>query len=120
MDAVTACYRYAGAVGVTPVGRTLAELWQMAYGREVAVRRQAIWQATVLFAEKLDAVWFVRTGEVRVCQKPRLSDEQKWRSEVMQGCLNRGLPEPDFDSPTWEDDTFAAFERYDAEHGRRQ
>lgn len=121
MDAVTACWRFAGAVGVDPVGKTLSELWQMAYGRDVAVRQQAIWQATVLFAEKLDPVWFVQTGQVAgQVKKPALSAEQRKRVAILQGCWKRGLPEPDWNSPTWEDDVYAAFERHDTKQQEQQ
>lgn len=116
MDAVTACYRYAGAVGVAPHGLTLAELWQMHYGRERLLRSHAIWQGVAIFAEKLDVLSFVATGQSRGESKPRLSAEQQHRVAMIQGCWRRNLPEPDFASPTWEDDTFTAFERYDKEH----
>lgn len=62
LDAIVACYRLAGEVGVSVAGITFAELHEMSVGKRQLARLTALWQSAVLFNDKLDAESFVRIG----------------------------------------------------------
>lgn len=64
---MTACYRFAGALGLSPaqlVGASLRDLWGLYCGKMESLRYQVLWQASILFREKLDAVAFIRRGQL--------------------------------------------------------
>jgi len=90
VDAVNACYRFAGACGVQPTF-TLRELWQMYVGRQVLIRHHVLWQASVLFNDKLDAAEFLRCGSLKAAAQAKLtmSDTLREAVEAEQGRLNR-------------------------------
>lgn len=82
-----------------------------------AIRQQVLWQSAVLFPEKLDVNEFLRIGALGqsdgMATLEKMSDEQQQKVEVFKGYINRGLPEPDINSPTWREDAEAAFKAHD-------
>lgn len=49
MDAIAACYTFAGVVGIHPRGLTLCQLWRMAEGKLRALRYHQIGQSFAIF-----------------------------------------------------------------------
>lgn len=116
--AVECCYRFAGVIGIAVDGFSLRDLWLMYCGKMQAIRQQVIWQSQVLLAEKLNMQEFLKHGSTGggVANPVRhLSEDTREKIAVFQGYINRGLPEPDINSPTWREDAEAAF----AEHDQR-
>lgn len=118
-DAVEAAYRWAGELGWTPrdmAGVGLQELWPMYCGRMQARRQHTLWQTQILLREKLDASAFLRRGYVGDPKSRQvvMSDDMAERVAVYQGCWNRGLPEPDFTDPDWQEKIDEAFREHDA------
>jgi hypothetical protein len=89
MDAVTACYHFAGPHD--PTRFSLRDLWLMFCGRQAAIRRQVLWQASVLFNEKLDVQEFLRCGSLAAAAERgvTMSDELRAAVEEEQGRLAR-------------------------------
>lgn len=117
---------YAGEVGVSPHGLTLAELWLMAYGRRRMVREWVYDQSKHVWRDgTLDVEAWIERGEWDTSDAAEgtatiHTEEMQDRIAVTQGCWNRGIPLPDFDSETWRDDIIKAFTEYDAKRSQPQ
>lgn len=109
----------AGELGWKPPdlsGVSLQDLWPMYCGRMQAIRQHALWQTQILLRDKLDIDAYLRRGIVADPQPRRItiSDDNAARVAAYQGCWNRGLPEPDFSQPDWQDRIDQAFREHDA------
>ena len=65
MDAVDACYYYAGVIGLPPEKRTLRQLWRMAIGR-IKQRRFELYEQAILVwsAGDIDAEQYLHFGKL--------------------------------------------------------
>jgi hypothetical protein len=75
MDAVTACYHFAGPHD--PTRFTLRDLWLLYVGRQKEIRQHVVWQSIVLFNDKIDVRDFLRCGSTSsVDRGPLITDPE--------------------------------------------
>lgn len=65
MDAVEACYAFAGIVGIRPHGLTLCQLWKMANGKLKAMRYHQLGQASMVWGlGNADPIVYAEYGQM--------------------------------------------------------
>lgn len=81
MDAITACYAFAGVVGIAPKGLTLRQLWAMAEGKTKFLRYHQIGQASAVWGlNDSDPIVYAEFGilrDIQVGKAIKYSDEME-------------------------------------------
>jgi len=94
MDAIDACYYYAGMIGVLPNKTTLRRLWQMADARIRQTRYESVQLASLVWGmSNLDIDAFIHYGEWVTYEtggKPEFSPDFEAKIQAEMERLRKG------------------------------
>lgn len=101
LDAVEACYTFAGTIGVSPDGLTLRQLWRMVDGRNRQRRAELIEQSQLIWAmDQIDVEAYLEFGAFEASGKGgpvQVSPDVQARIDAEIERIQRenpGLPRP--------------------------